>query len=312
MNHGLRILFCTIAALATAIAGASGQQTAGKYIIQKPNGRIILAYKAFEDFLNSDRSWKNYKAMLLDAYPAVQKVHDRQIEWGSVDTVKFPSEITAYRREDFASKLSQYDEKTINALYDSVIEMSHKILPPVKRKAVDLCFFLPYGGCFVIPEDTLNTIFISLHIDPREAEKIMAHEYAHILHMDRRPDEPLTLRREIVSEGMAVYLTNRILKDIALSHSIPFMSEESFAWCMKNEQTIKDSIRQELQDSTMRLFKRYISDGGFAQPPAGFVQKTGYFAGYRIIEACAQKGMSLEEICALDSESVIRKSGYFR
>lgn len=286
-------------------------ENADDYIIQKENGKIILAYKAFEDFLNSDKTWESYKSILLDPFPSVQKVHNRQIEWG-LDTIKFKQEIKNYKKEDYEKMLNQYDEKTINYLYDSIIEMSHKILPPVTKKEVDLCFFLPYYGCFVIPEENINTIFISMYINPQDAEKIMAHEYAHILHIDRCPEEPLTLKREIVSEGMAVFLTNRIIKNIEVSNSIPFMPANSFEWCMKNEQIIKDTITAELNDTTMRLFKRYISDGSFAEPPAGFVQKTGYFIGYRIIEACINKGMPLEEICSLKSETVIEKSEYFK
>jgi uncharacterized protein YjaZ len=102
------------------------------------------------------------------------------------------------------------------------------------------------------------------------------------------------------------------MKDIEVSNSVPFMSKNSFEWCLKNEQLIKDSVKLELNDTTMRLFKRYISDGSFAEPPAGFVQKTGYFIGYRIIEKCTQKGMSIEEICSLDSETIIKKSEYFK
>jgi uncharacterized protein YjaZ len=203
--------------------------------------------------------------------------------------------------------------KTINYLYDSVIEMSHKILPPMGEKKVDLCFFLPYGGCFVIPEDSLNTIFISMYIDPGEAEKIMTHEYAHILHIDRRPKETLTLKRELVSEGMAVFLTNLIIKDLKVSNSIPFMPEKSFEWCIENEEIIRDSIKLELNDTTMQLFKRYIADGeGFSKPPKGFVEKTGYFTGYQIIRRCIDRGMKLEEICSLSSDEVIRKSEYFK
>jgi uncharacterized protein YjaZ len=304
------ILLCAAIVLSLPACNRNEKSTANKYIIQKKNGKIILAYKAFNDFLNSDRSWKSYNTTLLDAYPSVRKVHNRQVEWGVIDTLKFPDEIIKFKKEDFEKYMTQYDLKTINYLYDSVIEMAHKILPPVTKKEVDLCFFLPYGSCFVIPEDTLNTIFISMYIDPHEVKKIMAHEYAHILHDGRRPEESLTLRREIISEGMAVYLTNRILKDLDISNSIPFMPKENFEWCMQNEQMIKNSIKTELNDTTMRLFKRYISDGSFAEPPAGFVQKTGYFIGYRIIEKCINKGMSVEEICSLNSESVIKKNEY--
>lgn len=71
-----------------------------KYIIEKENGQIILAYKAFRDFLDSDRSWESYKSILLDAYPQVQVVHNRQLGWGVIDSIKFPQEIKNYKKED--------------------------------------------------------------------------------------------------------------------------------------------------------------------------------------------------------------------
>ncbi len=304
MKHISEILICGLISLAALWSN--------DYIIEKGNGRIILAYKAFEDFLRSDRSWKSYRALLLDAYPAVQEVHSRQLQWGAIDSVQFLKDLRDFKEADFERYFTQYDDRTFNYLYDSLIERANTILPPAVSKETDLCFFLPYGSCFVAPEEHRNTIFISMLIDPKDVQKIMVHEYSHVLHLSRRPDEALTLKREIVSEGMAVYLTNRIIKDIDVANSIPFMSQSSFEWCLKNEQAIKDSIRQELNDTTDRLFKRYIADGGFAEPPSGFVQKTGYFIGYRIIERCAKKGMSLEEICSLPSEAVIDKSDYFR
>jgi len=287
------------------------QSDNSRYIISKKNGEIILAYKAFIDFLKTDRSWDNYNKFLLEPYPEVQLVHKRQLEWGAIDSVNFPKDLKNYKIADYEHFLTQYDTKTLNYLYDSIIIMAHTILPPVSNKQVDLCFFLPYGSCFVVPEEDRNTIYISMWINPDDVEKIMAHEYGHILHFDRRPEEPLTLKREIISEGMAVYLTNQIIDDIEVSNSIPFMPENSFDWCMENEQLIKDSIRLELNDTSMQLFTRYISDGSFAKPPKGFVQKTAYFAGYRIIEECIKKGMELENICEMRSEEIIEKSGYF-
>jgi len=160
-------------------------------------------------------------------------VHGRQLEWGTIDSAKFRKDIENYKKEDYEHFFTQYDDKTLNYLYDSIIEISHTILPPVSGKQVDLCFFLPYGSCFVIPQEDKNIIYISMLIDPNEVEKTMAHEYSHVLHSDRRPEESLTLKREVVSEGMAVYLTNQIIKGIELSKSIPFMPESSFNWCIQ-------------------------------------------------------------------------------
>jgi len=312
MKYRFNILFCALVSLTPLGCNKHSAKNTNDYIIEKENGKIILAYKAFEDFLNSDRSWKSYKALLLDSYPEVLEVHNRQQKWGAIDSNQFPKDIKNFRKEDFDHYFTQYDNKTLNYLYDSIIERSHTILPPVINKEIDLCFFLPYGSCFVVPGDRKNTIYISMLIDPKDVEKIMVHEYSHVLHLSRSPNEPLTLKREVVSEGISVYLTNKIIKDIEVTNSVPFMSKSSFEWCLENEQTIKDSIKLELNDTTERLFKRYISDGNFAEPPVGFVQKTGYFIGYRIIEKCVNKGMSLEEICSLESRMVINKSEYFK
>lgn len=287
------------------------EKSKSNYIIPKENGRIILAYKAFDDFLNSDRSWGNYQNNFLRAYPEMQIIHDKQLNWGVIDSVKFPENLKNYKRKDFESYFNQYTEEYLSDLYDSVIKKAHTILASVSNKPVDLCLFLPYGSCFVDSGEDKNTIFISLYINPNDVPKIMAHEYAHTLHAQRRPEEPLSLRREVVSEGLAVYLTTLIDENLELKNAIPFMPESSVTWCINHEQQIKDSIRVELEDSGDQIFFRYISDGSIATPPKGFVQKTAYYIGYRIIEACIEKGMKLEEICSFDSKTVIDSSDYF-
>ncbi len=291
--------------------GQKIEKTTSKYILPKENGRIILAYKAFDDFLHSDRSWETYQTNFLDAYPEMQIVHHSQLEWGAIDSVKFPEDLKNYKREDFESYFNQYNEDDLNQLYDSVIKKAHTILPPVTNKPVDLCLFMPYGSCFIDLGKEKTTIFISLYINPNDVPKIMAHEYGHNLHHQRCPEEPLTLRREVVSEGMAVYLTTLIDETLGLKNAIPFMPASSVDWCIEHEQQIKDSIQVELEDSRQQIFLRYISDGSIATPPKGFVQKTAYYVGYRIIEACIKKGMKLEEVCSLDSKAVIDRSGYF-
>jgi len=42
-----------------------------------------------------------------------------------------------------------------------------------------------------------------------------------------------------------------------------------------------------------------------------FPEKTGYYAGYKVIENCL-KSMSVEEVCSLGVDGVIRESNYFK
>jgi len=305
------ILFLVPLFMLTGYTSLLGQANNSENIIIKDNGRMILAYMAFEDFLNSDKSWENYQKIVLKAYPEMQAAHDKALSWGTIDSVDFPQQVKNFKKEDWVQYFNEYDEKTLNYLYDSLIVRANRTLKPLNHNPVDLCLFLPYDGCYIIPGSDRSTIFISLKIDPGDVQKIMVHEYAHNLHFQRRPDEPFNLRREIVSEGMAVYLTTLILKEGGLFKSIPFMPEASVKWCFENEPLIKSTIKAELGDTTFNSLKRFIADGPVSSPPKGFVEKTGFFAGYRIIEACIKKGMKLEDICALSSESILDISGYF-
>lgn len=279
-------------------------------IIKKAGGKIILAYKLFESFFNTDQTWENYKRLVLDPCPEMRLAQNKAIVWGSIDSVKFHDDVAHFKKEDFEQYFNRYDLKSLNFLYDSLILRANSILKPIGDKQVDLCFFIPYGGCFIEPEETMNTIYISMLINPDDVPKIMIHEYAHNLHFQRRPEEQFNFERELVSEGMAVYLTTLILNK-KIDESIPFMPQSTVKWCFENEIMIKDSIKAELADTTFNCLKRFIADGDVAKPPRGFPEKTAFFAGYRIIEACISKGMKIEDICALPSEFVISGSGYF-
>ena len=89
------------------------------------------------------------------------------------------------------------------------------------------------------------------------------------------------------------------------------MPPSSVKWCFENEKMIKEAIKADLSDTTFNCLKKFIADGPVSTPPKGFVEKTGYFTGYRIIEACIKKGLKLGEICGMNSGRVIDISGYF-
>jgi len=148
--------------------------------------------------------------------------------------------------------------KTLDYLYDSLLLKADEVLNPIIHRPVDLCLFLPYGGCFIVPGTERSTIYISLLINPADVKKIMIHEYAHNLHFQRRKDEPFNLKREIVSEGMAVYITTLVIKGSKLEESIPFMPESSVKWCFANEELIKSSVRTELNDTTFYCLKNKL------------------------------------------------------
>jgi len=308
MIHLLILPFLTLVPLANACEQPGTQ----RHIIPKQDGSIITAYESFAEFLQTDQDWVTYRSMMLDPYPEMRLVHARMLEWGAIQADAFEQEVRGFKAEDFAPLIERYDIDQISLLYDAVVEKGNALLPPTKPKATNLCLFLPYGSCFVEPEEDSNTIYISLRIHPDQAELILAHEYSHIIHIDRRPEEPISPKRELVSEGFAVYLTGSLIDGLTPSRSVPFMPAESFEWCIANESLIRETIVKDLDIGFEAFMKRYIADGkGFAEPPPGFVEKTAYFIGYKIVEACVKKGYPIESICAMDADTVIRTSGYF-
>jgi len=282
-----------------------------KYILYKENGRIILAYKAFEDYMTSEKSWENFQKSLLDRFPEMQYLHKLNIKYGFIDSVGFREDILNFSIDSFKVFLGWVNDNSINELYDSIILKCNNQLVPLNN--VDLCFYLPYGDCFMINGEGKQTIFISLKYSPKKIPLILCHEYAHCLHYQRRPEEIECLKRNIITEGIACYLPTLLFENSSIYNGLWMMPKEAIDWCVEHEQDIKDSIMVELNDGGMNTTKKYIAGGkGFATPPKGFPEKTGYYIGYRIIQSCINKGITLSEICSLDAQTTIDRSGYFK
>ena len=186
-----------------------------------------------------------------------------------------------------------------------------KILAPLGN--VDFCLFLPYvKDCFVQKVNGKQTIFISIKYNIEEMDLILIHEYAHCLHHQRRPDEASILKKWIVSEGIASFFPIILSENCSIYDGLWMMPKENIDWCMKNERQIIDSIFLDIEKNGLEISKKYIAGGeGFATPPIGFPEKTGYYIGYRIIERCLAKGISLTELCSMDSKTITDISEIF-
>lgn len=309
MNGKIKI-FLSILIVISFYKSYSQQDEISKNVYNKENGRIILAYKAFESFLNSERSWENYQKSCLYPFPEMQYLHERNLKYGFIDSTMFRNEVMLLSGDSFKVFLDRVNDIKLIGLYDSITTSCNNYLSPLNR--VDLCFYLPYGDCFMINNDKKQTIFISLKYIPEKLPLILCHEYAHCLHYQRRPQEKNYLKSSVISEGIACFMTNLILKDSSIYNGLWMMPNEAIDWCLMHENEIKDSINIEMDKEGMTVIKKFIAGGiGFADPPEGFPEKTGYFTGYRIIQACINKGIKFQELCSLNTDVIITKSGYF-
>ena len=288
-----------------------GNQTKQNVIIPKDNGNIILAYKGFENFLNSGKNWNDYEEYVLKAFPALMAMHRRYISVGLTDTVLFKKEVSGYHIDDFRPYLTTINEEKIIKLYNSVIQQMDSILNPLKK--VDFCFYLSNGrDVFVQDVSGRQTIYVSIKYDMKDMYLALAHEYAHCLHHQRRPEEPSVLKKWIVSEGIASYFPVLLSEEYSIYDGLWMMPEENVDWCKKNEKMIIDSIIVDLDKNGLEIQKKYICGGeGFAEPPKGFPEKTAYYIGYKIVEKCLENGIHITDLCTMDSKTVINKSNIF-
>lgn len=277
-------------------------------IIPKNNGDIILAYKGFDKFLNSEKKWNDYEKHVLNAFPALMSMHQHYIKVGLIDSTFFKNEVSGYTLISFKPYLDAVSEKQIVHLYHSVIQQMDSLLPPLKK--VDVCFFLSSGkDAFMQEVSGRQTVYISIKYSIQDMYCILAHEYAHCLHLQRRPKEPSVLKSWIVNEGIASYFPILLSKEYSMYNGLWMMPKENVDWCRNHEQQIVDSVLKDFDKNGLAIQKKYIAGGeGFANPQKGFPEKIGYYIGYRIIEKCLDKGISLLEICNLDSKTIIDMS----
>ena len=302
-------LFCLTCIVSAMNIHCQNVEDSSKYILYKDNGRIILAYKAFEAYLNSEKSWENYQRSLLDPFPEMQYLHERNIKYNIIDSAGFREEVVNFSKDSFRVFFAGVNDSLINEIYESILVRCNNLLTPLNK--IDLIFYLPYGDCFMINNDGKQTIFISLKYSIDKIPLILCHEYGHCLHYQRRPQENECLKRNIITEGIASYLT-AVLFDSSIYEGLWMMPKEVIDWCIKHEQDIKNIIKAELDNNGMNIMKKYIAGGaGFATPPKGFPEKTGYYIGYRIIQSCINKGIPLAEICSMNAQTIINRSEYF-
>ena len=118
-----------------------------RVIIAQDNGNIILAYKGFETFLNSPKSWNDYEKQVLNPFPTVKTVHQRYIHYGLIDSIQYQKQVTEYTLDEFNQYFDGISDEQVINLYNFVIKQMDAILTPLNK--IDFCLFLPYGDCFV-------------------------------------------------------------------------------------------------------------------------------------------------------------------
>jgi hypothetical protein len=296
--------------LAAAAGIAAAKVDSSRQSFAPPPGRLILAYRGFNDFLNSERSLENYQRLVVEPYPVVKRLHDLFAEWGRWDPNNFPKLIFDMPEQKVRTLLTGVKEEDLRALYDSLLSTAHNELPP--RAPIDVGFYFTFfGDCQAFSVSGTETVAISLKYPMDLMPKILAHEYAHCLHNQRRPQENSSLGRSIVSEGFACYFLKRVSDESTVYDALWMMPKKAVDWCAAHEDTIKAVMAAEWTGGNAQAQKRFINGGYLASPPSGIPEKTGYYVGYRIVETCLNKGMLLEELCGQGSQVVIDGSGFF-
>ncbi len=275
------------------------------------NREVILAYKGFEKFLGSEHTWENYQKYVLDPYPAVNSLHGKYREWGLINAESFPEKVINISESKYRQILKDVNDQKICSMYESTMQRCNAALAP--KEEIDVFFFLgPIKDCLMFSVSGRKTILISVEYKLEDIPLIIIHEYAHCLHYQYKPaKESESLSDSIVNEGVASFFPRIINENASIYEGLWMMPKPAVDWCVENEKLIIDTIRQDLNKGGLEIEKKYICSGsGFAKPPEGFPEKTGYYIGYRIIENCL-KEKPLRELCSMDSDEVIAESQLF-
>lgn len=299
----LILLFCNLFAAAKSYAGPN-EKTAS-------NGEVVLAYKGFEKFLDAEHTWENYQKYVLEPYPAVKKLHGKYQQWGLIDKGSFPEKIAGVSESKYRQILKDVNDREICSIYNSTVHRCNAALTP--KEKIDICFFLgTIKDCLMFSVSGRKTILISVEYEPEKLPLIIIHEYAHCLHYEYKPPRQSRLLSDsIVNEGVASFFPTLVDKDASIYEGLWMMPKPAVDWCVANEKLIIDTIRPDLNKAGLEIEKKYICSGeGFAKPPEGFPEKTGYYIGYRIVEKCLEE-MPLEELCSMSRDEVIAKSRFF-
>jgi uncharacterized protein YjaZ len=243
--------------------------------------------------------------------------------------------ISTISPSQYLEVLEKINDEKLEAVYKTVASKSKEVIQPVSE--VDVYFVLtplPKFCCSIPANGKLNAV-VSVRYSMENMHLILAHEYAHCLLApylagykqieeltERLPEQEFRqfmakfhlnqpLKFHVVNEGLASYFPRLIFADLSIDDLLFMMPKDAVIWCTENERMMKTVIGEELELRGMESHGKYLMNGPMSNPPERFPAKIGYYVGYRIIENCL-KSMSLEEVCSLGVDGVIRESKYFK
>jgi hypothetical protein len=152
------------------------------------------------------------------------------------------------------------------------------------------------GHVFQYKNNWLVWLPLETYSSKKLVEVFVTHEVAHALHYYNSPsfycdskDEMLRVSRQLITEGLATYLTREFLGNSNLealwADFLP--DDDATRWwekCIEEESNLYNLISQNFyaNDNKLKIF--------YASNPENIYQfRSGYFAGMRLIERFAQK-----------------------
>ncbi|MEE9443028.1 MAG: DUF2268 domain-containing putative Zn-dependent protease [candidate division Zixibacteria bacterium] len=181
----------------------------------------------------------------------------------------------------------------------------------IDDSAIDFIYFIgagtTNGHAFRSKDKWLVWLPLETYSSEKLVEVFVTHELIHALHYNNSPsfyfnskNEMLQISRQLITEGLATYLTREFLgiSNLEALWADYLSDDDALRWwekCIAEERNLYRLISQYYYKSDHKLEIFYASN-----PDNIYQFRSGYFAGLRLVERYAmENGLSAEDILEL-------------
>lgn len=276
----------------------------------------ILAHRndSFDEKMIVDRVYGTHQKIWDSCYAVIFGEKNANLYNNPAGMIQWNKTLYPEHKAEFDKKIKKLLKLNLNRMMATNLKKFSRLVPYQPKATISILFTpltgIGFGGCNA---DQFALELNNDHVDPEfTLERGLPHELNHLVYekLRERDADRNSALSQTIDEGFACYFTWIFFDGkMERNHAVENMSQENWAWYLKNEKRIFTSVKPYFSDTSgdnplLRNDKRKF----FLQAP----KTLNYWLGFRIVEKYVEKHgpNSWKDIYKLKPKEVLDKSGY--
>jgi hypothetical protein len=245
---------------------------------------LFLDFFKFLDRMPEGDSWPLYRELYLEPHERFLLAYWKRYDHFDGDQIS--RRVRQIKKEDYGQLRTMVQSQNPAVMAEEALERCREVffLQPAPDVYLFVGFFSADGATVEIDGVPAIALGLERFKELRDIPLLVAHEYCHCaqnrLLRNLPPENPPTLFRRVIGEGLSVLFSQLVYPEIPL-HRHLFLTPERLHWCRENEETLLDLAAADL--GAEKLIPVLFGAG---DPDGGLPPRVGYFVARQMFGHC--------------------------